>query len=59
MVPVPIHGGDVRAGDHVYGLLEPESTLSELFGGEKLYRHNGQTVTEEEASECNQSPLGS
>ena len=32
VVPVPEHGGDVGAGDQVDDLVEPESTLSELFG---------------------------
>ena len=27
VVPVPVHGGDIGAGDHVDGLLEPASGL--------------------------------
>ena len=57
MVPVPVHGGDVGAGDHVHRLLEPVSSLSEWFRGEKLHHHNGQRVKEEEDSEGDQGPL--
>ena len=31
VVPVPVYSGDVGAGYHVDDLLEPESTLKELF----------------------------
>ena len=57
VIPVFEHSRNVRAGDDVYHLLEPDSPLSELFWGDQLDDHYCQGVKEEEAHKSHQGPL--
>ena len=57
VIPVAVHRRNIGAGDHVYSLLEPISSISKLFWDDQLGDRNCQRVKEEESSEGYQGPL--